>query len=110
MAFGSAERRSAPRQQVRHDAAIVNPWGAPVLCRITDTSAQGARLEAPDAPAGDNFELIDLTSGFAYQAVVAWRHHPHIGVRFSKTWRLSNHDTPAWLKAAAAKASRGKAR
>ncbi len=104
MAFGSEDRRGAPRRNVHHDAAIINPWGAPVLCRIVDMSVIGARLEAHDPPAVDSFYVIDLEMGVAYRAQVAWRRHPQIGTRFVETWRLADDGVPRWMLNAAARA------
>jgi hypothetical protein len=110
MAWGPADRRRAPRQDVRHEAAIVNPWGSPVLCGIVDFNPQGARVLVQDVPAGDDIHLIDLDSRTAYHARVVWRRPPQIGTRFVETWRLDSAATPEWIKTAAAKAARVKAR
>ncbi len=76
------EQRSAPRRRVLLSAIVVNrEFNTIFRCQVRDVSERGARLNIPDSflvPAG--FWLIALTAGLAYEAKLAWRRYPSVGV------------------------------
>jgi hypothetical protein len=76
------DKRTAPRRRVLLSAMIVNhEFNTIFRCQVRDVSDQGARLNIPDCflvPEG--FWLIALSSGLAYEAKLAWRHYPNLGV------------------------------
>jgi PilZ domain len=84
--ISNAEKRSSPRRRVLLSALVVNPeFNAIFRCRVRDVSASGAKL---DIPAGYHtppaFWLIALSSGIAYEAKLAWRKYPNVGIELGE--------------------------
>lgn len=76
------EQRSSSRQRVLLSALVVQrDMKASFRCGIRDVSDEGARLVAPEGYViPSDFLLIDISAGRAYEAQVAWRRHPQVGV------------------------------
>ncbi len=90
-----AEKRSSPRRRVLLSALVVNSaFDAIFRCRVRDVSATGARLDIPTGyhpPAA--FWLIALSSGMAYEAKLAWRKPPNIGIELGEPIDLDKTDS-----------------
>lgn len=80
----SAERRVAPRQDLRWKCLIIDLAGSIAgPCMMADVSASGAKLElkqSVDVP--DEFILLLSSNDVRRQCKVVWRLENHIGVRF----------------------------
>lgn len=75
------ERRHKPRMRVDSVAFIITRIGNPVVCRIKDRSADGARLFV-DSVLGipNQFRLVVQKTGEEFPATVVWRGPQEIGV------------------------------
>ena len=80
-----SDKREAPRHRVLLTGKIVTADGAFTHnCAIRDLSDTGAKLRlSASVPTGDTFFLIEVRSGIAYRAHVAWREGDDFGVAFS---------------------------
>jgi hypothetical protein len=91
----TGEKRAAPRRRVLLSALLVNhEFNTVFRCQVRDVSDQGARLNIPDCflvPAG--FWLIALSSGVAYEAKLAWRRFPSVGVSLGEPIDLEETTT-----------------
>ena len=89
------DKRSAPRRRVLLSAMIVShDLNTIYRCQVRDVSDQGARLNIPGSflvPAG--FWLIALSSGLAYEAKLAWRRLPSLGVSLGEPIDLDEPTT-----------------
>jgi hypothetical protein len=89
------DKRSSPRRRVLLSAMIVNHEFSTIFrCQVRDVSDQGARLNIPDfflVPEG--FWLIALSSGVAYEAKLAWRRYPNLGVSLGESIDLDEPTT-----------------
>jgi len=89
------EKRAAPRRRVLLSAMLVNhEFDTIFRCQVRDVSDHGARLNIPDCflvPAG--FWLIALSSGVAYEATLAWRRFPSVGVSLGEPIELEETTT-----------------
>jgi hypothetical protein len=85
------DQRSRPRRRVLLSAMIVNhEFNTIFRCQVRDVSETGARLNIPDSflvPAG--FWLIALSSAVAYEAKLAWRRFPELGVSLGEPIALA---------------------
>lgn len=94
------EKRVAPRRRVLLSALIVDhDFGTIFRCQVRDVSEQGARLNIPDCflvPAG--FWLIALSSAVAYEAKLAWRRFPSLGVSLGDPIDLNEPTTRIGIK------------
>jgi hypothetical protein len=102
------DKRSAPRRRVLLSAIIVNQeFNSIFRCQVRDVSETGARLNVPDSflvPSG--FWLIALSSAVAYEAKLAWRRFPDLGVSLGEpidldepTRRIGQKLRTVWLSA-----------
>ena len=87
----SAEKRRSPRRRVLLSALIINAdFNTIYRCRVRDVSETGAKL---DIPAGyhppNSFWLVALSSGLAYEAKLAWRNYPNVGVELGQSIDLN---------------------
>ena len=58
-----------------------NDLGISFRCAIRDRSASGARIKIPENIVVPNqFWLIDVGEGVAYEATAVWRRYPEVGV------------------------------
>jgi hypothetical protein len=88
------DKRSAPRRRVLLSAIVVNREFSTIFrCQVRDVSQTGARLNIPDSllvPTG--FWLIAVSSALGYEATLAWRRYPNVGVSLGEPMNL---DEPA---------------
>jgi hypothetical protein len=94
------DKRSAPRRRVLLSALIVDHDFSTIFrCQVRDVSEEGARLNIPDCflvPAG--FWLIALSSALAYEATLAWRRFPNLGVSLGEAIPLEDPTTRIGVK------------
>jgi hypothetical protein len=94
------DKRIAPRRRVLLSALIVNhDFDTIYRCQVRDVSEQGARLNIPDCflvPAG--FWLIALSSCVGYEAKLAWRRFPSLGVSLGDPIDLNEATTRIGIK------------
>ena len=94
------DKRRAPRRRVLLSAVIVDhDFSTTFRCQVRDVSDQGARLNIPDAflvPAG--FWLIALSAGLAFEARLAWRRFPSLGVSLGEPIDLNDPPTAVGRK------------
>jgi hypothetical protein len=94
------DKRTSPRRRVLLSALIVDHgFGTIFRCQVRDVSDQGARLNIPDCflvPAG--FWLIALSSAVAYEAKLAWRRFPSLGVSLGDPIELDEPSTRIGVK------------
>ena len=68
-----------------------------VDCVIRNLTKRGAKLGATGAgDLPDQFHLLDVRAGVAYEATVKWRRPSEVGVTFGKSWFM-NEDVPPQL-------------
>ena len=94
--LASAEHRRSLRQRSFLGAKLVYGDGAfTVDCVVRDVSETGARVKLPDGQAvPDRLFLVEMRSGIAYEARVAWKRHPEIGLEFVHQHGLAEASTP----------------
>ncbi len=97
MALPREDQRRAPRYPARLDAIAGVDGQVVCECTILDVNRYGARVEVGATAPPDVFYLIDVGSGIAHKARVAWRAAPMIGARFLETWVLDDPVSPEWL-------------
>jgi hypothetical protein len=97
MAATGEEQRRAPRYPTRLDAIAGIDGDVLCECTILDINRYGARVDVGDTAPPDQFYLIDVFSGIAHKARVAWRASPMVGTRFLETWVLDDPMSPQWL-------------
>jgi hypothetical protein len=87
----TGDRRPASRQRVLLPGLIVHGSGAYTCdCTFRSLSAQGARIILGQRlPFPDQFHLINIRDGTAYDARIAWKKGLEIGVKFQATIALS---------------------
>ncbi len=67
-------------------------------CVMRDLSSTGARLKLPPSCALPNtFHLLEVKSGEIWEAQIAWRRYPEIGVTFLRTCDKNSDDPNARL-------------
>jgi hypothetical protein len=92
--FGQArkpqERRSEPRRKVLWGSWLASLDGMGLVqCQTHDISPSGARVALDDQriiPAAVCY--FDMRHRLAYEARVAWRKTPEMGLQFLKVWRF----------------------
>jgi hypothetical protein len=100
--FGQAkkpeERRAEPRQKVLWGSWLASLDGAGLVqCRTHDISPAGARVVLGDERlAPGTVCYLDMRHRLAYEARVAWRKQPEMGLQFLKVWRFD--EVPPHLK------------
>lgn len=83
-------RRERPRQRVLLAGKIVQGNGLSPDCTIRNLTDAGAQIRvAPGQAIPDAFHLIEIRSGMAYRAEVAWRTPSTAGLKFSDRIDLS---------------------
>lgn len=96
---GGEEQRRLPRLRI-HLPAKVFPGARD--CRILDLTAAGARLLFEgSAPQIDALVLLELESGRAHQAEVAWRRGTEMGLRLTAACYMHEAAPPAFAEAEA---------
>ncbi len=94
-ALHSAEDRKAPRPRTYVGGKLVYGDYFSVDCVVRDITDGGARVQIScDQPVPDQLFLVDLRSGIAYEARVAWRRYPQIGLAFEHQYGLAEASTP----------------
>jgi hypothetical protein len=89
---GDPDNRAEPRRRVLLSGKVV--YGASEMtqdCAVADLSSTGARirLEGPE-PLTDPIYLIVVRQGLAFLAREAWRDGAMVGLRFVRSFTLSN--------------------
>ena len=89
---GAADQRRSPRQRVLLSGRLVfGESDHTVDCLIRDLSRVGAKVRLAGVLAmPPEVWLIELKSGVAFEARVAWRRLPDIGLQFISTHNLSD--------------------
>ena len=84
------EHRHEARRRAFLGAKLVFGAGAfTVDCVVRDISEDGARVRLPEGqPVPDILYLVEMRSGMAYEARVAWKRHPEIGLAFIHAYGL----------------------
>jgi hypothetical protein len=90
------EHRREARHRAFLGAKLVYGDGAFTLdCVVRDISVDGARVKLPQGQAvPDRLFLVEIRSGIAYEAQVAWKRHPEIGLTFIHQFGLREASTP----------------
>jgi hypothetical protein len=96
LAENPSDHRRAPRQRSFLGGKLVYGDGAFTLdCVVRDVSTTGARVKVPEGQAvPDTVFLVEMRSGIAYEARVAWKRHPEIGLEFVHQHGLAEASTP----------------
>lgn len=99
------ERRAEERRKVQLGCWLAAPdGGGLVQCTTRDFSASGARVTVDDQRVlPGSIWLLDLRHRLAYEARVAWRKAPEMGLQFLKVWRFD--EVPEGLRGAVAAVS-----
>jgi hypothetical protein len=78
---------------------IVQANGITLDCTIRNLTECGAQIRAAAGPIVPNaFELIEIRSGIAYRAEVAWRSPAGMGLKFSGRFDLNSSGAPLSLR------------
>jgi hypothetical protein len=89
-AVDAACRRDKPRRRVLLSGKIVLGNGLSPDCTIRNLTDSGAQIRVATGQAiPDAFHLIEIRSGMAYRAEVAWRTPSAAGLKFSESIDLS---------------------
>lgn len=93
-------RRAEPRRRVLLAGKIVQAYGLTFDCMIRNLTEGGAQLRVPTGQVAPNeFDLIEIRSGTAYRAEVAWRSPTEVGVKFSQRLDLNGSGAvPLYLR------------
>ena len=97
--LNSADQRREVRQRSFLGAKLVYGDGAfTVDCVVRNLSAIGARVKLPEGQAVPaQVYFLEMRSGVAYEARVAWKHHPEIGLEFTRQHVLAQASTADML-------------
>lgn len=91
----TAEDRKEPRTRTYLGGKLVFGDYFSIDCVVRDITDGGARVQVmTDQPVPDHIFLLELRSGIAYEAHVAWRRHPQIGLTFEHQYGLAEASTP----------------
>ncbi len=94
-ALQTENHRKQPRQRTYIGGKLVYGDYFTLDCVVRDINTGGARLQLPDGQAvPDKVYLVDLKMAIAYDAHVAWRRYPLIGVTFEHQHGLAEANTP----------------
>lgn len=87
---GMTERRQAERRRVIWGSWIAHPDGSnAVKCQTKDISVAGARVQLSEQRAiPSSVYFFNLRDRLVYEAVVAWRNLPEVGLQFGKVYRF----------------------
>jgi hypothetical protein len=93
-----ADRRGAPRHRTLLTGKVVHGGRDEFSfdCAIRDCSDEGARLSVTGSgllPGA--FRLLNLRTGDVYDAEVAWRNYPYVGVRFRQAENVAVKAEPS---------------
>jgi hypothetical protein len=95
----AACRRGKPRQRVLLSGKVVLTNGLSPDCTIRNLTDSGAQIRvAPGQVLPDEFHLLEIRSGVAYRAKVAWRTPAATGLTFSERLDLHQPDAPLYLR------------
>jgi hypothetical protein len=85
------ERRGAPRRKVHWGARIAGLDGGRYMrCVARDFSSIGARVDLEGEQVLDPVVwLLDLQHRVAYEARIAWRRNPEVGLEFLRCYRFN---------------------
>ena len=89
------ERREAPRRRVHWGARIASLDGVRYMrCVVRDFSSTGARADLEGQQVLDSMVwLLDLQQRLAYEARIAWRRSPELGLHFLRCYRFDELPT-----------------
>jgi hypothetical protein len=88
-------RRSARHRAFLGAKLIFGDAAFTIDCVVRDLSETGARVKLPEGQAvPDHLYLLETRSGVAYEAHVAWKRHPEIGLEFLQKHDLAQAATP----------------
>ena len=91
--------RNVARQRVLLGGRIVFGQDFTCECTIRDLSETGARVRVPPGASLPNeFVLVDLPHGRAFEATVAWRRDEHLGVAFRAAHDLTGTVPPEFQR------------
>lgn len=93
----ASEHRRVRRNRVLMDGKVTYALGARSIdCTIRDLSETGARvrLVGPE-PVPEQVVLIQMRSGVAYEATVAWARDRDLGLNFNAAHRLDDDCPPS---------------
>ncbi len=89
------DHRSEPRQRAYLGGKLVYGDYFSLDCVVRDINSGGARIQLPEGQAvPDKVFLVDLKMAIAYDAHVAWRRYPMIGLAFDHQHGLAEANTP----------------
>jgi hypothetical protein len=92
-------RRSEPRRRVLLAGKIVQANGIALDCTIRNITEHGAQIRAAAGQIVPNtFDLIEIRTGIAYRAEVAWRTPAGMGLKFSGRFDLNSAGAPLPLR------------
>ncbi len=87
--------RTSPRQRAYIGGKLVYGDYFSLDCVVRDITTGGAKIQLPEGQAvPDKVFLVDLKTAIAYDAHVAWRRYPLIGLAFEHQHGLHEADTP----------------
>ena len=90
-----SEHRKAPRQRAYIGGKLVYGDYFSLDCVVRDITTDGARIQLPEGQAvPDTVYLVDLKTAIAYDAHVAWRRYPQVGLQFDHQHGLAEASTP----------------
>jgi hypothetical protein len=97
---GGAGRRVERRQRVLFGGKLVLGPNFSMDCTIRNLSDGGAQVRiAPEVTLPAEFHLIEIRSGVAYRAQIAWRSVTAAGLQFSERLDLTRPGlAPAYLR------------
>lgn len=89
------DKRREPRPRAYLGGKLVYGDYFSLDCIVRDINGGGARVQiAAGQAVPDRLYLLELKSGVAYDAEVAWRRYPLIGLRFERAHNLAEAETP----------------
>ena len=90
-----SEHRQTPRQRSYLGGKLVYGDYFSLDCVVRDITTGGAKLQLPEGQAvPDKVFLVDLKTAIAYEAHVAWRRYPLVGLAFDHQHPLADASTP----------------
>lgn len=90
-----SEHRKAARQRSYIGGKLVYGNYFSLDCVVRDITTDGAKVQLPDGQAvPDHVHLVDLKTAIAYEAHVAWRRYPLVGLAFDHQHPLADAATP----------------
>ncbi len=94
-ALNTDDQRSQPRPRTYLGGKLVYGDYFSLDCVVRDINTGGARVQLPEGQAvPDKVFLVDLKTAIAYDAHVAWRRYPLIGLTFDHQYGLAEAATP----------------